>query len=86
MIDREQLESIGWEHWYDDFSFGMFTKGKNDDVHTWWELWFDYDSQVCTITEIYHHRTDGEIGKHLCGGDCKHIDELQWLEKEHNIK
>jgi hypothetical protein len=49
-ITKEVIEGFGFYHFYDDFTFGVYTKNmENDHI---WNMIYDYSDKSCRIIEV----------------------------------
>jgi hypothetical protein len=80
-LDKEDIESLGWFHKYDDFSFGEFIKSKNEEVD--YHLTFDYDNKSL-IVGLYNSE-DTEFYDNIFIGNIKNKSELKKLLKQLQI-
>jgi hypothetical protein len=74
-LNKEDIESLGWKHFYDDFTFGNYTKIKN--LKEKYSLDYDYQIHTCEINII---NSEGvEIIRTLFNGKIKNKLELKKL-------
>lgn len=84
-LTKEQIIAEGWDHEYDDFTFGVFTKD-TDNVHKWYYLDYDYSNHGLSIDFVHHIEKDGEIHYTKFVGECKCINTLRYISKLLKIK
>lgn len=80
-LDKDDIESLGWFHRYDDFSFGEFIKSKNGEVD--YHLTFDYENKSLIIG-LYNNE-DTELYDNIFIGTIKNKSELKKLLKQLQI-
>ena len=80
-LNKEDIESLGWFHKYDDFSFGEFIKSKNGEVD--YHLTFDYENKNLIIG-LYNNE-DTEFYDNIFIGTIKNKSELIKLLKQLKI-
>jgi hypothetical protein len=49
-ITKEVIEGFGFYHFYDDFTFGVYTKNMENDHR--WNMTYDYSDKSCRIIEV----------------------------------
>jgi len=80
-LDKEDIESLGWFHRYDDFTFGEYSREKTDQLN--YQLSYDYTYHTLTIG-IYDKESI-TFYQDIFVGDCKNKSELKKLLKQLQI-
>jgi hypothetical protein len=74
-ITKEVIEGFGFYHFYDDFTFGVYTKNMGND-HMW-NMTYDYSDKSCRIIEV--DSNDSEIFGETFIGTINNPIELEFI-------
>src|SRR5574344_1350193 len=74
-ITKEVIEGFGFYHFYDDFTFGVYTKNMEND-HMW-NMTYDYSDKSCRIIEV--DSSDSEIFGEIFIGTINNPIELEFI-------
>lgn len=76
-LTKEQIEAEGWNHRYNDFTFGVFWRSKNEERN--YRLEYDYHSHWLSIEMTDKDDTIIFASKYL--GECKDINTFRYICK-----
>lgn len=74
-ITKEVIEGFGFYHFYDDFTFGVYTK--NMENNHMWNMTYDYSDKSCRIIEV--DSNDSEIFGETFIGTINNPIELEFI-------